>query len=64
MDFQVSGDWWVVLGVNCGQDDVWIGGYDWYPCQHQRQLSLDQEPCCNIYLMFIEWAKKPRLSNQ
>jgi len=39
---KVSGDWWVVLGVNCGQDDVWIGGYDWYPCQHQRYLSLDQ----------------------
>ena len=26
---QVAGDWWVVRGVNCGQDDVWRGGYDW-----------------------------------
>lgn len=26
---QVQGDWWVVRGVNCGQDDTWMGGYDW-----------------------------------
>jgi len=38
---QVSGDWWVVSGVNCGQDDVWTGGYDWYPCQHERYLRFE-----------------------
>jgi len=38
---QVAGDWWVVRGVNCGQDDVWRGGYDWYPCQHERYLTID-----------------------
>ena len=37
----VAGDWWVVKGVNCAQDDLWLGGYDWYPCQHQRYLKLD-----------------------
>jgi len=37
----VSGDWWVVKGVNCGQDDVWRGGYDWYPCQHERYLRFE-----------------------
>ena len=36
----VAGDWWVVKGVNCGQDNVWVGGYDWYPCQHQRYVKL------------------------
>ena len=25
----LSGDWWVLKGKNCGQDDVWRGGYDW-----------------------------------
>jgi len=30
----VAGGWWVVLGLNCGQDDVWRGGFDWCPCQH------------------------------
>ena len=25
----VAGDWWVVRGVNCGQDEVWRGAYDW-----------------------------------
>ena len=25
----VAGSWWVVRGVNCAQDDVWLGGYDW-----------------------------------
>ena len=33
---QVAGSWWVVRGVNCGQDTFWTGGYDWYPCQHER----------------------------
>ncbi len=33
---QVKGDWWVLKGWNCGQDDVWRGAYDWYPCQHGR----------------------------
>jgi len=36
----VEGDWWVVRGVNCGQDNHWSGGYDWYPCQHERYLRL------------------------
>ena len=38
----VAGDWWVVAGVNCGQDSVWVGGYDWYPCQHQRYVKLGE----------------------
>jgi len=38
---QVAGDWWVVRGVNCGQDDVWLGAYDWYPCQHERYLRFE-----------------------
>ena len=37
---EVEGDWWVVRGVNCGQDSFWAGGYDWYPCQHERYLRL------------------------
>jgi len=39
---QVAGDWWVVRGVNCGQDSTWAGGYDWYPCQHERYLVLEE----------------------
>ena len=34
----VEGDWWVLRGVNCG-DDVYPGGYDWYPCQHERFIK-------------------------
>ena len=26
----LKGDWWVLKGRNCGQDDVWRGGFDWY----------------------------------
>mmetsp|Transcript_19427 Transcript_19427/g.46828 ORF Transcript_19427/g.46828 Transcript_19427/m.46828 type:complete len:339 (+) Transcript_19427:55-1071(+) len=53
---QLEGDWWVVKGVNCGQQKdgypfrpgagypplnptkgkSFPGGYDWYPCQHER----------------------------
>lgn len=32
---QVAGDWWVIRGLNCGEGDF-PGGYDWYPCQHER----------------------------
>jgi len=37
----VKGDWWVLKGQNCGQDDVWRGGFDWYPCQHGRFEKVD-----------------------
>jgi len=50
---QIAGDWWVVKGINCGQQTDgtpfhsypprnptpgknYPGGYDWYPCQHER----------------------------
>jgi len=45
---QIKGDWWVLKGINCGQlqkgNDTlnptpglkYPGGYDWYPCQHER----------------------------
>jgi len=38
---QVGGSWWVVRGLNCGQDDLWTGAYDWLPCQHGRYLELE-----------------------
>ena len=38
---QVSGDWWVLKGQNCGQDEVWYGGADWAPCQHGRFVKAD-----------------------
>ena len=30
---QIEGDWWILKGQNCGQDEIWNGGYDSYPCQ-------------------------------
>jgi len=36
---QVRGDWWVVRGLNCGYGD-YPGGYDGYPCQHERFEEL------------------------
>ena len=35
------GDWWVVKGLNCGQNEEWYGGQDWLPCQHGRFEKLD-----------------------
>ena len=29
----IQGDWWILKGQNCGQDELWNGGYDAYPCQ-------------------------------
>merc|ERR1712123_167503 len=34
----IEGDWWVLRGVNCGEDP-YPGGYDWYPCQHERFIQ-------------------------
>jgi len=31
----IEGDWWVLRGINCGTAP-YPGGYDWYPCQHER----------------------------
>jgi len=35
---QVAGDWWVIRGLNCGFGD-YPGGYDGYPCQHERFIQ-------------------------
>ena len=32
----VRGDWWVIRGLNCGHSEEWPGGYDGFPCQHER----------------------------
>ena len=26
----------IIIGLNCGYDEVFPGGYDWFPCQHER----------------------------
>lgn len=38
---QIKGDWWVIYGLNCGYDfnRDFPGGYDWYPCQHERFIQ-------------------------
>jgi len=38
---QVKGDWWVTRGLNCGQSDDYPGGYDGYPCQHERFIKQE-----------------------
>merc|ERR1719412_3291358 len=38
---QIQGDWWILKGQNCGQDETWNGGYDAYPCQLQSFAKLD-----------------------
>ena len=36
---QIDGQWWVLKGLNCGQDDIWTGGFDYFPCQYDYFLS-------------------------
>ena len=33
---QIAGEWWVIKGLNCGNSEDYPGGYDWFPCQHER----------------------------
>ena len=35
---QVKGDWWVLWGLNCGEGE-YPGGYDGYPCHHERFIK-------------------------
>jgi len=34
----IEGDWWVLRGINCGHSG-YPGGYDGYPCQHERFIK-------------------------
>jgi len=36
----IQGDWWILKGQNCGQDEIWNGGYDAYPCQKATYVQL------------------------
>jgi hypothetical protein len=29
-----GGKWWILKGLNCGQNSSWPGGYDYFPCQN------------------------------
>ena len=31
---QLAGKWWILKGLNCGQNSSWPGGYDYFPCQN------------------------------
>ena len=51
----IEGDWWVLRGINCGEDP-YPGGYDWYPCQHERFIKDNNGQWINkvnIKLIFI-----------
>ena len=40
---QIQGDWWILKGQNCGQDELWNGGYDAYPCQLESYVQLGDD---------------------
>ena len=31
----------MIRGLNCGKNDDFPGGYDWYPCQHARYVKQE-----------------------
>ena len=38
----MKGDWWAIKGLNCGETEEFPGGYDAFPCQHER-WSLNED---------------------
>ena len=38
---QIKGDWWSIRGLNCGTNEAYPGGYDWFPCGHERWSQLE-----------------------
>jgi len=39
-----SGKWWIVRGLNCGQDSDWPAGFDYFPCQRDDFQPDPQVP--------------------
>jgi len=40
---QVAGKWWILSGLNCGQDETWPGGFDYFPCQRDDFVLFDDD---------------------
>lgn len=41
---QIQGQWWIVRGLNCGQDETWSAGFDAFPCQYDNFVLEDKDP--------------------
>ena len=52
----IEGDWWVLRGINCGQAP-YPGGYDWYPCQHERFIKDSDGQWINKVIQFSHFAQ-------
>jgi hypothetical protein len=33
---QIKGKWWILRGLNCGQNESWPAGFDYFPCQRDE----------------------------
>jgi VDE lipocalin domain len=40
---QIQGQWWIVRGLNCGQDETWSAGFDAFPCQYDNFMLDDKD---------------------
>jgi len=40
---QMSGKWWILSGLNCGQDENWPGGFDYFPCQRDEFIQFGED---------------------
>jgi hypothetical protein len=40
---QIQGQWWIVRGLNCGQDETWSAGFDAFPCQFDNFVLEDKD---------------------
>ena len=51
---QIAGDWWILKGQNCGQDETWNGAYDAFPCQLQSFVKSENGWVRNTTFCFGE----------
>jgi len=49
---QMAGKWWILSGLNCGQDETWPGGFDYFPCQRDEFVLTDD----NLWLDYISYC--------
>jgi hypothetical protein len=35
----IEGQWWILKGLNCGQNETWAAGFDWLPCQYDNFIK-------------------------
>merc|ERR1711998_408151 len=52
---QIPGKWWILRGLNCGQDG-WPAGFDYFPCQRDEFVPDPTDPTNKTWIDHIAYC--------